>query len=61
MSRQKKQPPRRRRTKAERDHRATILNRTSDAFWRSRGYPGRPVDWRTAEPRHQKSRPKKSH
>ncbi len=41
-------------TKAEQDQYATVLNRTSEAFWKSRGYPSRPSDWKTATPTHQR-------
>lgn len=33
----------------ERDNRANQLNRNNDAYWQSRGEPGRPDDWDDAE------------
>jgi hypothetical protein len=57
----KSNPPRHHRgrpARESRDNRANQLNRNNDAFWQSRGYPERPVDWRTS-PSSRRSRPPK--
>ncbi|HYO67911.1 MAG TPA: hypothetical protein VEU33_17720 [Archangium sp.] len=50
MSKSKQQPSSGQQPQAERDRRATDLNRNNDQFWKSRGYPERPKDWETAVP-----------
>ena len=33
------------------DTRPADLNRTSEQFWKARGYPTRPADWQTRDPK----------
>ncbi len=33
------------------DNRAKQLDRNNDAFWTARGYPARPTDWATRDPK----------
>jgi hypothetical protein len=60
MSKQRKKSPGGVRGKAELDQHSAIRNPTSEGFWKSRGYPARPPDWRTTTPRHQRPPGKKS-
>jgi hypothetical protein len=46
----KSKPSRSTQRRLARDNRANQLNRNNDAFWKSRGHPERPTDWRTATP-----------
>jgi hypothetical protein len=34
-------------TQAEVDHRARQLHPENELYWKSRGYPGRPENWKT--------------
>ncbi len=56
----KSNPPRHHRgrpARESRDNRANQLNRNNDAFWKARGYPERPADWRTLTPPRRNGKP----
>lgn len=46
----KQQPSGGPQSQADLDNHALNLNRNSEQFWKSRGYPERPEDWETAVP-----------
>jgi hypothetical protein len=50
-------PHPRRPSRESRDNRAKQLNRNNDAFWKARGYPERPADWRTLTPPRRNGKP----
>jgi hypothetical protein len=50
MSSDTKQSPEHQPTQADRDNRAEQLNPDSEKYWKSRGYPERPADWKSRSP-----------
>lgn len=50
MSRRKRSASNRKPNQAQLDNHAAQLDKSTEKFWKSRGYPGRPENWETLEP-----------
>lgn len=59
MSNETKQSPESLPTKVELDNHAQQLDPSTEKFWKSRGFPGRPSDWQERVARNDTLPPKK--